>query len=171
MSLTRATLIAAVVVVASLAAACGGEAPTTPEPSVCDDIQADIGGCRVDRPVYLALDCDGLAGEWGASIERLVTPIFAEEPLRDGKQKSARIHDAMVLATIAAGLHMDRHGLLGTCESAAFMEIAGPAFGEPFRAGIGDALYDAAPVATWDQFLFELQRVVRVIDVDAPTAS
>ena len=50
-------------------------------------------------------------------------------------------------------------------------ESIGPAFGEPFRAGIGDALYDAAPVATWDQFLFELQRVVRVIDVDAPTAS
>lgn len=168
----KATLVISLLAVASAAMACGSAGKTaTSSPEYCDDVQADIGGCGPDRPVYEGTTCDAVAGEWGDAIERLIVPIFGEPPLLGDKQKSARVHDALVLATVTAGLHMDEAGMLGTCTSADFIAIAEPGLGQEFRDGIDDALYDAAPIATWDQFLFELERVIRVIDVAAPSGS
>jgi hypothetical protein len=157
--------------VASLLTACaagpGATTALTPTPVECGDIPADIGGCSSARPVYQGATCEAIGQEWGQAIENLVTPIFSEAAVIDGKQKSARVHDALVLATITAGLHLDDRKLLGACKSADFVALADKGFSQAFRDGLPAVLYDDAPTATWDQFLFELQRAIVVIDVPA----
>jgi hypothetical protein len=161
---------------ASLVSACtgapgGASIAATPTPEICGDIPADIGGCSSNRPVYQGTTCEAVGQEWGRWIERLVTPIFDDAGVVDGEQKSVRVHEALVLATITAGLHLDEVDLLGVCTSTDFVALADRGFSQGFRDGLGSVLYDDAPTATWDQFLFELQRAIKVIDVSAAPPS
>ena len=163
-------LIVGLATVALLLVACTATGSTTPPPSDCGNIPASIGGCSSGRPVYAGTTCDELAEEWATAVDRLVTATFSEPALIDGKQRSARIQDAMILASITAGMRLNDLGLLGTCKAEDFVATADPLFGDQFRAGIPSMLYDGAPTATWEQFLFDLRRAIKIIDV-SPAAS
>jgi hypothetical protein len=151
-------------------AGCAGQPAEAPEPSVCDGIEADMGGCSELRPAYTGDTCDEVAAEWGPAVETLVTPIFDEPPVVGEQQRSSRILDALILASVTAAMHLDDAGLLGTCRPDAFVAAAEAGFSAGFRGRILSILYDGEPVATWDQLRFELRRGFSIIDVSDPAS-
>jgi hypothetical protein len=83
--------------------------------------------------------------------------------------QSVRLRTRMVVSTTSLGLHLDDRGILGECSGAEILEAADGSFTDEFRAGVAGSLYDGDPAATWDQFLAEAARVLKVFD--APAAS
>jgi hypothetical protein len=160
----------AALVILSAIAGCAGAPAVAPEPSICDGIPADMGGCSQQRPVYAGDTCEEVAAEWGTAIETLMTPILDEPAVVDDQQRSSRILGANIVASVTAATHLDEIGLLGTCRSEAFVAAAEAGFSAGFRGRILNVLYDGQPVATWDQFRSELTRGISIIDVSEPAS-
>lgn len=166
---TRLVTMLGLLVVFSAPALAGCGATATPTPTECDDIPASIGGCSSARPVYTGTTCREFAEQWGRSVDTAVLRIATEPEVLEERQRSARTQDAMILATVALGLHLDAQGRLGECTSDAVLAGADGAFTQAMRDAIPAVLYDNLPAATWDQFEFEARKVLKVLDV-APTA-
>lgn len=146
--------------VASLAGGCS-LVSATPAPSSCDGISSEIGGCDSGLPSFAGTTCEEVGAEWGQAVDTGIRAVIAEPPVVDGKQKSARISDVMVLAFVRATKHMEATGQLASCRAADFLDAATPAFSDELKAGIGAALYDGSPDATYEQFLAEVQNVIK----------
>lgn len=150
---------------ASGLAGCGASA--SPLPSICDDIPAWIGGCSSLRPVYTGTSCDDFGKQWGSSVDAAILRIAAEPEVVDGRQRSARVQDAMILATVALGLHLDDQGRLGECGSQDVLASADKSFTDKMRETVPSVLYDNLPPATWDQFESEALKVLKALDEPA----
>ena len=158
-----ASLLRLLVVI--LIAGCGpiGAAPPT-DPSVCDGIPADMGGCDSSRPVFVGTTCEAIADEWVAAIDERVLPIINGPPVEDEMQRSSRISNVLVLSSVVGGMRLDDLGLLDSCDAPTFIEAAKLGFSDELQDGIGATLFDGQPVATrndWDAALF---RAIRIID-------
>jgi hypothetical protein len=70
----------------------------------------------------------------------------------------------MVLATVTVGLRLQELGLLGTCRVAGFLPLAEREFSHELKSTIGGTLYDARPLATYEQFYAEVEHVLVALD-------
>ena len=148
------------VLVASLAGGCS-LVSATPAPSSCDGVSSGIGGCASGQPTFAGTNCEEVGAEWGQAVDTGIRAVIAEPPVVNGKQKSARINDVMVLAFVRASGQLQATGQLEACTAADFLDAATPAFSDELKQGIGAALYDGSPVASWEQFLAEVQKVIK----------
>ena len=148
------------VLVASLAGGCS-LVSASPAPSSCDGISSEVGGCDSGQPSFTGTTCNEVGAEWGEAIDTGIRAVIAEPPMVDGKQRSSRISDVMVLAFVRASKQLQATGQLESCTAADFLDAATPAFSDELKQGIGAALYDGSPNATYEQFLSEVQNVIR----------
>jgi hypothetical protein len=153
------TLLAAFLVVG-----CSPTVVAPSQPAVCDGVPADMGGCSSARPVFAGSTCRELAEEWGSHVDRQVLAVIDGPPEADGKQRSVRISDALVLSSIVAGMRLDQLGLLADCDVPEFVPAAKAQFSDELRAGIGSALFDGNPMATEQDWEDALVRAIRIID-------
>jgi hypothetical protein len=148
---------------ASFVAACG-VLPGATTPLACDGVSAEVGGCSSERPSFEGTTCAEVAQEWGQTVDTRVKEVIAGPETVDGKQRSSRILDVLVLAYVGATKHLEQSGQLGRCHAADFLAGAAPSFSEELKAGIGGALYDGDPVTTYGQFIAEVQNVIKTLD-------
>lgn len=159
----RNALAASLILVASLTS-CSVASTPSPEPTICDGVPSDIGGCSSQRPTYEGTTCEQLGAEWGQYVDAGLRAVIAGPESIDGKARSVLIHEQLVLATVTAGLRLQQLGLLDTCKVAIFLPPAEREFSNDLKATIGGALYDGRPVATYQQFQFEVEHVLVVLD-------
>ena len=125
-----------------------------------------IGSSTPSAPVYTGTTCAQLAHEWGQEVDRRITTIIDGPGVVNGMAKSSRNIDALVLASTALSAHMDHLGLLNECDMPEFLPIAEQEFSDKLRAGAGEILHDADPVATYDDWYSDMQRFLGVIDFE-----
>lgn len=78
--------------------------------------------------------------------------------------RSLRLRQALVVTTNDLNVRLHELGLSADCDQAEFMGAAEPLFSAALREGVGAALYDGAPMATYDEWLQDVRKVIRSID-------
>lgn len=138
--------------------------------SVCLAVGLLVGGCAGsttqpdETPVYAGTTCGELATEWGQEVDRRITAIIDGPDVVNGSAKSARNTHALVLASTAMSEHMNHLGLLNECDLPEFLPIAEQEFSDKLRSEAGTILYDAQPVATYDDWHTNMESILLVID-------
>lgn len=151
-----------------LVAGCMGTAEPTQRP-LCDGITAEVGGCDEDQPAYTGTTCAELAREWGDEVDRRLTGVIDGPGVVDGKAKSARQTDVLVLTSSRLSMYMDRTGLLDSCDLPEFLPIAEAEFTDKLREGVGSIIYDGDPVVRYEEWRADMERFIAVIDGDDDT--
>ena len=162
-TLRAATMLCALIVVASLIAGCEFVSGPQPTEQICDGIPADLGGCD-NPPGYVGATCEALGPEWGKHVNDRLLEIIAGPIVVDGARKSSRIQGFEVLATVRLARHLDRIGLLGECSAAEILAGAETEFAAELRSTIGAELYDGEPMATWEDFEASAAKALSVLD-------
>jgi hypothetical protein len=148
-----------------LFAGCGpiiGASPS--DPPACDGISAEAGGCDSSRPVFVGNTCEAVADEWVAAIDERVVPIINGPPVEGGQQRSSRISDVQVVASVMAAMRLDELGLLDSCDAPTFLEAAKAGFSDQLQGGIGATLFDGLPLASREDWEATLFNAIRIID-------
>jgi hypothetical protein len=70
----------------------------------------------------------------------------------------------VVISTVDVNSRLAELGLRGTRKVPEFMTTGEPVFSAELRAGVGDAMYDGLPPASYQEWLADVQKVVRIID-------
>ena len=152
--------------VVTVVASCG--ATTSPSQSaiqrVCDGISAEIGGCTTPRHTFTASTCSRLAKEWAGVLDSALVAILDGPAVVGEKARSVRLQQALVIATVDMNEHVRALNLQNECDAPEFLATAEPLFSTRLKTGIGDALFDGSPVSTYDDWLGDVQRQLRVID-------
>ena len=158
--------------VALLLAGCGAiPARIASEPGSCGDIPASVGGCSSGRPVFVGSTCADVGGEWGEAVNQGVLSVMSGPPIVNDQQRSTRISDVLVLASIVAGMRLNSLNLLSACDVPEFLAAARPRFSLELLEGIGPFLLDGTPIATTQDWENLLNRAIRIIDEGEPTPS
>lgn len=164
--MNRATLGALtllVVLLAMLFAGCGLGTPSgTPE--ICDGMAAEMGGCDEDLPSFTSDSCDGAAREWGRLVDAHVLDIISGPEAVDGEGRAVRLKQAVVLLSALAGRHLDEVGIRDRCDSEPFVEVAEAEFSDTLRAQVGSAMFDGAPVVSYEEWLLDVARIATTIE-------
>jgi len=88
----------------------------------------------------------------------------------DGKARSVRNVDALVLTSFVLTYRMDALGIRDSCNMAEFWPIAQDQFSAAVRAGAGRILWDADPVVPFDDWLARAKEIVGMIDDMVPSS-
>ena len=154
-----ATLLVAVMSIAS----CNpiGQAPT---PTVCDGVSSEAGGCNPGRHVFTASTCADLAEEWATALDSAVVALLQSPPVVDQQGRGVRIKQAMVIISVDLNERLRTLGLRASCDVPEVVGIGEPLFSPALRAGVGNAMYDGDPPATYDEWRADLLRSLQVID-------
>ena len=155
-------VLAALLVAIGLSASCTNT-QSTPQPSVCDGVSSEIGGCTAERHTFVGATCEELAVEWGRILDRQVVALL-NGPTDPSQAISARLKQAVVILTTDMNTKLGDLGLADTCDVPAFLAGAEPVFSAELRAKVGAALFDSDPVATYDDWLADIARTLAVID-------
>jgi len=150
-----------------LVAACSGQTSTPsvdPAATFCDGISADFGGCSPDRPRFSGTSCSDLAAEWGRDVDRRIVELISGPAAIDGKAKSVRSVDVLVLTSLVVTKRLDALGLRASCPMAEFWPIALQQFSAEMKAGAGGILFDGSPIVSFDDWLGRAKEVVGMID-------
>ena len=59
---------------------------------------------------------------------------------------------------------MDRTGVLDSCDLPEFLPIAEKQFSDKLREGVGSIIYDGEPVASYEEWLDDMEKFIAVID-------
>lgn len=167
LTLVVATAVVGAVVVANVLA---------PDPDeVCEGIPREMGGCDPDQPTYAGATCAEVGQEFGAQLDQRGLAVIDGPASRDGESRAVRLNETVILVLGRANQYLRDTGLIHSCGVDGFIAAAETRFSEPFKARVGDYLYDdtSRPYAEW---LEELRRIARVVDMDEdqpflPTAS
>lgn len=154
-----------------LVAACSGwpSSPTVdPAATFCDGISADFGGCSPDRPQYAGTSCSDLALEWGHDVDRRIVGLMNGPAGVEGKARSVRNTDVLVLTSLVVTYRLDALGLRASCNMDEFWPIARQQFSAEVKAGAGSILWDADPVVPFEDWLARANEIVAMIDDPLP---
>lgn len=151
------TLLAAVAVIA----ACNAAPQASPSQEVCDGISADMGGCTGERHQFTSTTCADLAREWVTVLDPAVVAIL-DGPA--GVRRSSLLKQAVVITTLDMNTRLRALDLQADCDAPEFMAVAVPLFSDKVRSGVGNALWDGEPPATFEEWLDDVRRTLRVID-------
>ena len=136
------------------------------QPPFCDGIPADMGGCDEDQPTYTGTTCADLAREWGDEVDQRVSGVIDGPAVVDGEQKSVQQSQVLVLTSTRLSMYMDRKGVLDGCDLPEFLPIAEEQFSDKLREGVGSIIYDGDPVASYEEWLADLEKFIAVIDTE-----
>jgi hypothetical protein len=145
------TLVLTVVLAALSLAGCGLVPATTPEPSTCGGISADFGPCG-SAPDFKSDDCGSLASEYGSALDQALLEVLRGPADVGGEAKSVRLLHTEAVVTAALTNRMVQVGLIEKCTMPAFLDAAETGFSKELRAGVGHALFDGQPDATYQEF-------------------
>jgi hypothetical protein len=162
---------AAWLVTTLLVAACSGQPSAStvdPAATTCDGIGADFGGCSPDRPAYAGTSCPDLAVEWGRDVDRRIVGLIDGPAGVDGKARSVRNTDVLVLTSLVVTYRLDALGLRTSCNMDEFWPIARQQFSPEVKAGAGRILWDASPVVPFEDWLARAKEIVAMIDDPLP---
>jgi hypothetical protein len=156
------------VILGLIGVACGTQPGTdvTPARSICAGVDAEMGGCEERQPEFAATDCEGVGREFGAQLEEWTMGIVEGPESVDGQARSVRLLQAMVLVSSRANAHLKEIGLHADCDVPEFLSAAEDEFTPKLRDSVGGASYDGDPVATYEEWLAEVSRMLRIIDAE-----
>jgi hypothetical protein len=137
-----------------------------PDPDeVCGGVTRKAGGCEAEQPSFAGTTCAAVGREFGAQVDARGLAIIGGPASQHGESRAVRMGEMLLLVTTRANQHLRDTGQVASCRVDEFVAAAETAFSDPFRAQVGDYLYDGAsrPYAEW---LDELRRVIVVIDME-----
>lgn len=137
-----------------------------PSRSICAGVDAEMGGCEERQPEFAATDCEGVAREFGEQLEDWTMGIVEGPESVEGQARSVRLLQAMVLVSQRANAHLKEVGLHADCDVPEFLSAAKEEFTPQLRDSVGGAFYDGDPVATYEEWLAEVARMLRIIDAE-----
>jgi len=140
------------------------------EPSICNQIPVDFGGCDPDRPVFAGSTCPELAAQWGRDIDKRIVAVIRGPADQNGKAKSARNIDALVLSSMVLRMRLDELGIRASCGLDKFWPIAEQQFSGQLRSGAGAIMWDGNPVVRFDDWAARAKDIVGMIEKDLPPA-
>jgi hypothetical protein len=138
----------------------------SPSASICAGVDAQMGGCDEQQPEFAATDCSGVGREFGAYLDDRTLQVIEGPDAVGGEARSVRLRQAMVLLSARANDYLRELGLHASCDVPEFVTAAEAEFSPELREGVGDALYDGAPPATYEDWKSELQLMLGVIDAE-----
>jgi hypothetical protein len=131
-------------------------------------MDAEMGGCDPALlPTFEGLDCDQIAQEFGEFLDTQTVAVLEGPEMVDGNGRSVRLKHRMVVLTTLAGRRLDELDLRGECDIVGFLATAEQRFSAELMSGVGAALYDGDPVATYEEWRTELERTLALIEPDA----
>ena len=142
-----------------------------PSASICDGVDAQMGGCDEQQPEFTATDCLGIGREFGAHMDDRTLGIIEGPEAVDGEARSVRLRQATVLLSARANDHLRELGLHASCDVPEFLGAAEAEFSHQLREGVGDALYDGAPAATYEEWKSEVTLMLGIIDAEETDGS
>ena len=148
----------------AVAASCNIVSPGNPSPTVCNGISSEVGGCDPGRHEFTSSTCQDLAKEWATVLDAAVVKILDGPEAVAEQGRSVRLRQALVITTGDMNIRMQALSLQAACDLPEFMGAAEPVFSGALRAGVGNALYDGAPTATYGEWLDDVRSVARSID-------
>jgi hypothetical protein len=154
------TLLAVVAVMA----ACSAAPQASPTQEVCDGISDDMGGCTTERHQFTGSTCADLAREWVTVLDPAVLAILDGPAGVNSQARSSRLKQVVVITTLDMNTRLRALDLQADCDVPEFMAVAVPLFSEKVRSGAGSALWDGNPPATFEEWLDDVSRTLRVID-------
>lgn len=158
-------LLAAIALALSTGTAgCTGLASTS-APTMCDGIDAEIGGCDPDRPSYVGTGCDAVAIEAGRQLDRRLAAIYAGPDNVNELSKSVRSLNATTLVLGLANQHLRANGDVIRCPAESFVATMTTEFSEDVKRQAGTYIYDGQPVVSYDEFLADLRQIASVVEV------
>lgn len=138
----------------------------TPSASICDGVDSQMGGCDEQQPSFAATDCAGVGREFGALLDDRARDIIEGPEVVDGEARSVRLRQAMALLSGRANDYLRETGLHAGCDVPEFLAAAEAEFSPQLTDGVGGALYDSAPPATYEEWRSELVLMLGVIDAE-----
>jgi hypothetical protein len=169
--LRRLSVLLATVLLAASCAATPATAPMATQ-RVCNGISADMGGCTSPRHSFTANTCVDLAKEWAAVLDPALVAILNGPSAVGDDARSVLLQRALAIATVDMNARLRSLNLQDGCDTPEFLAAAEPMFSTRLREGIGAALFDGDPVSTYEDWLSDVRRQLRVIDdgeAPAPT--
>lgn len=164
--MTILTWLRPMALAAAVAAATSCTVPGTATltPTVCDGISSEVGGCAGDRHTFTSSSCADLAREWAGEVDKAVVAILRGPKVVNNEARSSRLRQKLSVVTIDMTTRLRELALQKDCDLPEFMAIAEPMFSPELRAGVGDALYDGNPSATYEEWLDDVRSVAKMID-------
>lgn len=148
--------------VAALIGSCS--TPSQPSPTVCDGISSELGGCTADRHAYTGNTCQDLAREWATVLNDGVVAVL-RGPAEVGDQgRSVLLKHVVVITTVDLNARLAELGLRNACDLREFMATAEPVFSAELRTGVGDAMYDGLPPASYAEWLADVEKTASIIE-------
>lgn len=131
---------------------------------VCGGIPREMGGCDIPQPSFSAATCSGVGEESGIELHRRGLAIIEGPALANGQSRASRMVVMTFLVIGRANQYLRDQGMVKQCGVDEFIAAAESQFSEPFKARVGDYLYDGTerPYSEW---LADLKRTARVIDM------
>jgi hypothetical protein len=139
-------------------------ATATPQHSICAGVSSEMGGCTAERHTYTGSTCAELAVEWAAVVDKAIVAVLDGPDAVDGSRRSARLRQAIGIATVDMMPRMRELGIVQSCDMPEFLAAAEPQFSQRLRSGVGAALFDGDPVMTYQDWVADVKKVVRMID-------
>ena len=150
--------------VVALVASCTLSQPSaTPSPTVCDGISSEVGGCTANRHTFTGDTCQDLAREWATVLDEGVVGVLRGPAAVGDQGRGVLLHQVLIITTVDMNTRLEELGLRNTCDLAEFMATAEPVFSAELRAGVGDAMYDGLPPASYEEWLADVQKTASII--------
>lgn len=162
--LARALAVGTITLLLAATFGACGVVGSTPSPTVCDGVPSEMGGCAPGRHTFTSTTCTDLAREWATVFDAAVVGVLDGPKSVNGNARSVLLRLALVITTADLNQQLQALSLQADCDLEEFMAAAEPLFSEKVRAGAGNALYDGDPVATYEEWLADVRKVVRSID-------
>ena len=160
--LTLTVLLAVVALVASCTLSLPGS--TTPSPTVCDGVSSEVGGCTANRHTFTSGTCEDLAREWAAVLNEGVVGVLRGPAAVGNQSRGVLLRQVLIITTVDVNERLRELDLRGTCDRTEFMATAEPLFSAEHRAGVGAALYDDLPPASYEEWLAEVEETAGIIN-------
>lgn len=141
--------------------------PFRPDPNeVCDGVTREAWGCDPDQPSFSATTCAGVGEEFGSQLDRRALAIIRGPAGERGETRATRMASTKGLLSVRVNQYLRRNGMAVDCDLDEFLPAAESRFSQELRDRAGEVLFDGDVVYTYEDWLEDLVRFVRVIDLD-----
>jgi hypothetical protein len=131
----------------------------------CGGIDAQLGGCDSDLPVFVGQTCEEVGSETGRQLNDRLLAIYHGPDDVDDETRAVRANHVMTVTTSLANAYLRSIGIVASCGLDAFVAAGETQFEADFKRLAGVYLNDGPP-ATFDDWLAEWRSVARVIDME-----
>ncbi|MDQ3493485.1 MAG: hypothetical protein M3452_09545 [Chloroflexota bacterium] len=97
-------------------------------------------------------------------MDRRIVPIIRDPDMDPGQAASSLQIQALVVVTSDMNTRLRALGLVGQCEVSPFLASAETHLSDELKEGVGAILYDDQPPSTYEDWLEDVRRFLRVIE-------